>query len=110
MTEALTLTLVAAVAVYVVDVSGFTESWRGLLARRLGIQERALRRLPPFDCGKCAAFWACIAVTIVDGTFSLATVAWSALMSLLALPMAQFMELLRDALSVLLSRMGGRLG
>lgn len=104
------MTLAAAIAVYIVDVSGFTESWRGLLARRLGITERSLRPLPPFDCGKCAAFWTCIATSAIEGSLSLATVAWSALMSLLALPAGQLMALVRDALSVFVSRMGGRLG
>ena len=110
MNELIQLTIAAAVAVYIVEVSGFTEAWRGLIARRLGITEKALRPLPPFDCGKCAAFWTCIIFSAVDGSFSLVTVAWAALMSLLALPAGQLMELIRDTASVLLSRLGGRLG
>ena len=51
-----TLALVALTVIYVVDLSGFTESWRRALKRALGL--RTLRRLPPFDCGKCATFWA----------------------------------------------------
>ena len=50
------LLLVAAIATYVVDVSGFTDSWRTLVARWLKVTH--LRDLPPFDCGKCATFWA----------------------------------------------------
>lgn len=56
MTAPLQLLLLAASVTYIVDVSGFTESWRALLSRVLRI--RNLRPLPPFDCGKCATFWA----------------------------------------------------
>ena len=54
MTTALQLLLLAASVTYIVDVSGFTESWRALLARVLHIRPENLRALPPFDCGKCA--------------------------------------------------------
>ena len=49
------LLLVAAVTIYVVDVSGFTESWRHLLERMLHITR--MRDLPPFDCGQCICSW-----------------------------------------------------
>ena len=58
MTATLQLLLLAASVTYIVDVSGFTESWRALLARMLHIRPENLRPLPPFDCGKCATFWA----------------------------------------------------
>lgn len=58
MTAALQLLLLAASVTYIVDVSGFTESWRALLARVLHVRPDQLRALPPFDCGKCATFWA----------------------------------------------------
>ena len=54
MTATLQLLLLAASVTYIVDVSGFTESWRALLARVLHIRPDQLRALPPFDCGKCA--------------------------------------------------------
>lgn len=52
------LAILAASVTYVVDVSGFTEAWRSGLARVLHIRPENLRALPPFDCGKCASFWA----------------------------------------------------
>ena len=91
----------AAVAVYIVDVSGFTGAWRGALAGLLGIPERRLRPLPPFDCGKCAAFWACILWALCTGRFSLCTVAFAALMSWSAPVFLELMLALRELLLAL---------
>lgn len=52
------LLLVAAITIYIVDLSGFTISWRSALRKALGVP--VLRALPPFDCGKCATWWACL--------------------------------------------------
>lgn len=92
------LTLVAAVAVYIVDVSGFTASWRSAVARMMGRTERSLRPLPPFDCGTCMAWWSCLIYSMVDGTFGLGTVAFSALMSCLAPVTGQALILVREVL------------
>ena len=97
------ITLAALVAVYVVDVSGFTESWRAALARVLHVRE--LRPLPPFDCGKCAAFWAAIIAAAIIGELSVATVALAALLSLLSLPAGQLMLFIREGLATLIGRL-----
>ena len=86
--------LTALVAVYIVDVSGFTEAWRTGLSRLLGVKH--LRALPPFDCGTCAAFWSAIVWSICVGKFSLEAVAVAAVCSLLALPAGQFMQLIKE--------------
>lgn len=77
--------LLAAIVVYCVDLSGFTQSWRNLLARWLGLASgEDLRPLPPFDCGKCATFWACNIYALAVGEFSLVTLAVASLLSLLS--------------------------
>jgi len=98
-----TLALVAAVTVYVVDVSGFTDSWRSLLARLLRV--KTLRPLPPFDCGKCATFWACIVTAAILGDLSVLTVAASAAASLLSLPAGQLLLFIREGLTSLITRL-----
>ena len=95
--------LAALVAIYVVDVSGFTDSWRAALARLLHVRE--LRPLPPFDCGKCAAFWTAIITASVLGEFSVTTVALAALLSLLSLPIGQAMIFIREGLAALIDRL-----
>ena len=94
--------MAALVAVYIVDVSGFTESWRAALVRLLHVQR--LRPLPPFDCGTCMAFWTALVWSIVWGEFDLLHVAVAAACSLLALPAGQLMTLIREWLAVLIGR------
>lgn len=75
------LLLVAAITTYIVDLSGFTLSWRSALQKALGVSR--LRALPPFDCGKCATWWACLLwAWLACSDLSLQTVAFSALLSL----------------------------
>lgn len=97
------IVLVALVTVYIVDVSGFTESWRGWLAGVLGVKR--LRPLPPFDCGKCATWWACVIYAAVSGRFCLETVALSALMSLLSFPAGLLMIFIREGLTAAADRL-----
>lgn len=94
--------ITALVAVYVVDVSGFTEAWRTGLTRLFGVQH--LRPLPPFDCGTCMAFWSAIGCSIVQGDFSLAAVAVAALCSLFALPAGQFMMMVKEWVCTLIGK------
>jgi len=103
MTTPATIALVAAVTVYVVDVSGFTDSWRSLLARLLHV--KTLRPLPPFDCGKCATFWACIVTAALLGDLTVTTVAYACAASLLSLPAGQLLLFIREGLTTLISRL-----
>lgn len=91
--------ILAAALTYCVDVSGFTESWRGLLARWLHVEE--LRPLPPFDCGKCATFWGCILWAVIQGQFSLLPFASAAALSLLSKSLRELMIFISEALSAL---------
>ena len=101
------LLLVAAVTIYVVDLSGFTESWRSALARWLHISESALRPLPPFDCGKCATWWICIIYALCTGTFSLCILGFIALLSFLSIPLGQFFIFVREGLCWVINKMIG---
>jgi hypothetical protein len=98
----LDLLLVALVTVYIVDISGFTDSWRSLVATKLHISR--LRPLPPFDCGKCATWWSCLIYSICVGEFSLATVAFSAAMSLLSIPIGQLLIFVREGMTWLINK------
>lgn len=101
------IALTAAAVTYIVDASGFTDSWRGLLQRLLKVRE--LRPLPPFDCSTCMAFWATLTLCAFRGSLTAATFAACCLASLLAMPAGIAMNAIRDLLSALASRMGGRL-
>lgn len=98
----LQLPIVAAIVVYIVDVSGFTQSWRGLVARFLKVREEYLRPLKPFDCGLCMTWWCCLGYALLAGEFSLLTVAESALLSNLSLPIGALLVFIREGLSRLI--------
>lgn len=95
----LQLPIVAAIVVYIVDVSGFTQSWRGLVARFLKIHEEALRPLKPFDCGLCMTWWTCLIYALASGELSLLTVAESALLSHLSIPIGALLVFIREGLA-----------
>lgn len=95
----LQLPIVAAIVVYIVDVSGFTQSWRGLVARCLKVREENLRPLKPFDCGLCMTWWTCLAYALAVGELSLLTVAEAALLSHLSIPIGALLVFIREGLA-----------
>lgn len=95
----LRLLLVAAVTIYIVDLSGFTQSWRSALARRMHISEPNLRPLKPFDCSLCMTWWVCLGYALIEGQLSLPVIAYSALLSFLSVPIGQAMIFIREWLS-----------
>lgn len=92
------LLLVAAIAIYIVDLSGFTESWRSALARLLHISEKALKPLPPFDCSLCATWWTCLIYSLCLHQLSLPIIAYCALLSFLSYPISQFLTFIKEGL------------
>ena len=97
------IALLALTVTYIVDASGFTQSWRNLVARMLHTREENLRPLPPFDCSTCAVWWACLIWTIVRG-FTFLTLAECAAASLLAMPAGLLMNSVRDILATLIGK------
>ena len=90
---------VMAVAVFVVDLSGFTETWRGWLARWLGRKE--LRPLHPFDCSLCLTWWGCIAAALLCGDFGWWTLPMAGAFALLAKPAGEIAQALLDLLATI---------
>ena len=103
----LDIALLAAIVVYIVDVSGWTESWRAGVSRLLGI--RHLRDLPPFDCGKCASFWAGTIYAAATGHFTLPVLAFVCCCSLMAQPAGELLTLLREAASHAIAAISAKL-
>lgn len=99
----LRLLLVALVTIYIVDISGFTESWRALVARKLHISR--MKALPPFDCGKCMSWWVCLIYALCVGQLSIWTIAFSALVSLLSIPLGQTMIFIREWITWVINKL-----
>lgn len=96
MSQYIDILLVAAITIYIVDLSGFTESWRSLVASLLGV--KALKPLPPFDCGQCMVWWVCIIYSIITGSFSLLMLSYIAILSFLSIPIGQLLIFIKEAL------------
>ena len=74
----LELMLIAAVCVFIVDVSGWTQAWKGALARWTHAASSE-GRLRPFDCSLCCTWWAGLLWCIFTRQFSLPAVELCAL-------------------------------
>lgn len=88
------LLLVALVTIYIVDISGFTESWRSALQKALKIS--SMRSLKPFDCGKCMTWWVCLIYALCTRHLCLETIAFSAFLSLMSNPIGETMIFIRE--------------
>ena len=95
------------IVVYVVDISGFTESWRRLLARCLNVS--SLRPLPPFDCSLCAVWWVCLIYTICVREFSLLALAYCGFLSAFSEVLGKVIMLIKESLLTLLDKIFGLL-
>lgn len=98
-----TMAVMTAVLVYIIDLSGFTDAWRGALARLLKVRE--LRALPPFDCSRCAVWWACLLYALLVGRLTWWAVGFAALLSLLSGPIGGALDLLRVWITELICKL-----
>lgn len=96
------LPLVAVVVVFIVDLSGFTDSWRTALARFLRVT--SLRPLRPFDCSLCMTWWCCLAWAAIRGGFSLLTVTESALLAFASVPINSILIFIQEWLLFIIDK------
>lgn len=73
------LLLVTLVVIFIVDLSGWTDTWLGWLSKFTTKYGRGpVRELRPFSCSLCMTWWCCLAWLIIKGQFTLPLVAYSA--------------------------------
>lgn len=100
------LILVAMITIYVVDLSGFTDTWLKFLSAYKG---RKITELKPFSCSLCMVWWVCIAFLLMSAKLTLPLVAFSALLSFLSIPMGQILVLLREVILYIVNKLMSRL-
>ena len=88
------LILVALVTIYIVDLSGFTETLLKVISAYKG---RKITELKPFSCSLCMVWWVCLIYAAIVGNLTIPVVALIALLSLLSVPFGQLLILIRDA-------------
>ena len=94
MKEIIDLILVALVTIYIVDLSGFTETWLSILSH---YKNRKITELKPFSCSLCMVWWVCLIYAVIVGNLTIPFVALIALLSLLSVPCGQLLILIREA-------------
>ena len=86
--------LVALVTIYIVDLSGFTETLLKVISAYKG---RKITELKPFSCSLCMVWWVCLIYAAIVGNLTIPVVALIAPLSLLSVPFGQLLILIRDA-------------
>lgn len=88
------ITLVALVTIYIVDLSGFTETLLKVISAYKG---RKITELKPFTCSLCMVWWVCLIYAAIVGNLTIPVVALIALLSLLSIPLGQLLILIRES-------------
>lgn len=100
------LILVALITIYVVDLSGFTDTWLKFLSAYKG---RKITELKPFSCSLCMVWWVCLAYLVTTSQLTLSLVAFTALLSFLSIPMGQILVMLRELILYIVNKLMSRL-
>ena len=100
------LILVALVTIYVVDLSGFTDTWLKFLSAYKG---RKITELKPFSCSLCMVWWVCLIYLVTTSQLTLSLVAFTALLSFLSIPMGQILVMLRELILYIVNKLMSRL-
>ena len=100
------LILVALITIYVVDLSGFTDTWLKFLSAYKG---KKITELKPFSCSLCMVWWVCLTYLVTTSQLTLSLVAFTALLSFLSIPMGQILVLLREVMLCIVNKLMSRL-
>lgn len=100
------LILVALITIYVVDLSGFTDTWLKFLSAYKG---RKITEFKPFSCSLCMVWWVCLAYLVITSQLTLSLVAFTALLSFLSIPMGQILVMLREVMLYIINKLMSRL-
>ena len=96
------LILVALVTIYIVDLSGFTETWLSFLSHYKG---RKITELKPFSCSLCMVWWVCLIYAVIVGNLTIPFVALIALLSFFSIPCGQLLMLIREAILKVINKL-----
>lgn len=94
------LLLLTCIVVYVVDLSGFTQTWLGWLSKftaRFGYPP--VKELRPFSCSLCLAWWIGILYAYLRNNFTLPVIAYTAGLSFLTITIREAFIFLRESLT-----------
>lgn len=99
------LLLLAFVVDYVVGLSGWSESLKGWLSRRLG---RRVAEFRPFTCSQCMTWWTGLTWAAVTGALSLPVIAYVAGLAFFSNTIEQLLIFIREAALTAIRKMYDR--
>lgn len=91
--------LVTAIVVYIVDLSGFTQSWKQAISAKFGGKCRIGK---PFDCSLCMTWWVCNIIALISGEWSLSLCAYIAGLSFMADIIGQSLNIFKELVKMAL--------
>lgn len=100
------LLLVAAIVVYVVALSGFTQTWLGWLSKftaRFGYGP--VHQLRPFSCPQCMTWWCCLLWAAFQGQLTLPVVAYCAALAFFSITLENVLIFIREGLLWLITKL-----
>ena len=96
------LLMVAVITIYIVDLSGFTETLLKVISAYKG---RMITELKPLTCSLCMVWWVCLIYAVIVGNLTIPVVALIALLSLLSVPCGQLLILIREAILKVINKL-----
>lgn len=91
----LDLLFLTLIVVFIVDLSGWTDTWLDAFSRWLG---HKVKEFKPFTCSLCMTWWTGIVYLIVTRQFTLGLLAYIALLAYLSFPISQFLIFVKELL------------
>lgn len=88
----LNMLMLTATIEFIVELSGFTDSWKGWLSRWLGVK---VGRVRPFDCGLCSVLWGNIIYLLCNHSLTIPYFAFACVLAAFSSQIGQFINLLR---------------
>lgn len=100
------LLLVSLIVIYIVDLSGFTDTVLNVASKLRG---RRYISLKPFTCSLCMVWWTGLVCSLSWGQVSIPVIAYIALLSLFSFPMGKLLLFLQKSLEKLADYLIGKL-
>lgn len=88
------------IIVFIVDLSGWTDTWKGWLRSWLKVP---IGRIKPFDCSLCSTWWVGIIYLICVGKLTITWISAVAVISMLTPVIMNALLLVSDILQVIIN-------
>lgn len=99
--------MIAVIVVCIVDISGFTDSWKSALKKVFtkGMMSDPYYTLKPFDCSLCMTFWTGLAYMIVTHQVTLFMTAYLLIISIMTPVIKDVIILIRETFIKIISKL-----